>query len=1383
MSDKKVRSKKYFINVTDERFPDNLQFNILNILNYNEELLINQYGKVFTSSDLGEFDVSREDNSAVLSFYPIDGRINDYTYSFISFDITKDSSSNYNSILLGDLAKVGSYKTTTDNLSKIFELPITDSSAKLSIQLEIDQNNYQYDEINFTHNTDRLFLINYGTVFAGPLVSNNLGFGTYSAYIDNNKIFVDFIPNQNVISNSIVTFDISYVSIANTTFSTPGKENLRNIQLQSKKTIIQKSSNPIAVGVGSHGFEYQSSYYIAQCTDLTNNSTQLSEIVVINDRVQSYAVEFADIYNDQKIGTFSALKSLDTELFFTPEKNIDVEVVLYQQKISNIIDDGYSQDLIDLNNIIISPGLSRSGVDGDTVTSFELTHYGIPIFERVFNGSNSGIVNLNDNTILIPRHFFTTGEKIRYISDEFNIGSTDKSIIIEETNIAGIGLTNKLPEEVFVVKVNDIKIKLAKSAEDALKIIPKTFNFTSLGGNGAHKFISEKQNIKSLISIDNVIQSPIIRSYKSTNLSEPIDDISFELKVDNEKLFSTGDLISINDEFMRVFSVGVGSTNSIFVRRNILGTIRQSHSTGSLVSILEGNYNIIDNTLYFASAPYGLVPKIDANAPYDEKDYKGLETTSTFDGRVFLRSGVTLGDKDTYSENYLFDDISENFDGINSEFTITENGQDIVGISTDNSVILINSIYQSPKGSELINASGSYFLSEENSKTTINFVGEEVTDPSDINTASIPYGGVIVSVGSTDGYGYQPLVSAGGTALILQDGTIGGVSIGNSGSGYRVGIQTVVNVGVQTYSFGTSNIINIGIASIFNGNVIGVEITNPLSGYTQQNPPNLVFDAPIGYTNLPLIYSEQSQLGVGTQSTIDLFVGENGDIISFDIKNYGYGYKKNDILTIQVDGNTGIPTSENFSEFKIIVDEVFDSKFIGWSMGEFQVIDSLDSKFNGKNKNFQISLEGKPISISKKKTSPIDLEYVLLIFINDILQIPFKDYTFTGSVIRFSEPPRGKIENPPYIGDTCKIIFYKGTRDIDVQEVDILDAPKVGDNLTIKSDFKSLSQKPRIIELITTIDIADTNKYSDIGVSSDNTLLRPVTWCKQRDDLYIFNNPVTKNRKIYEPIINPITNIIKSISSSDNQIFVESANLIFNYKKENINEKKINIIEIIENNNLLEESETSLNFDNFSGWNENILPNYELIDNISSYEGDYGLIVGINSASDIGIAKTCLLFDLFIPIDSYLRDINLNSGISTSGISGIQTGYRFVISSTNIGNPNISFDLNNNIAGVGTLFIDNIYECIDFSIEEIDVPGIGVTEVTRVATSVDNYNGLTLSNFTQNKIYGKFSWGKINVPFRKSPKNFIYNPSNIVGINSYPIVRRKNSLRYDSYLP
>jgi hypothetical protein len=1360
MANSNIRAKKFFINVIDERFPDNVQFNILTLLNSENTLLINQYGKIFTLKDLGEYDIIKDGQFGVLLFFPIDGRINDYTYSFASFQLLQESNSLLNSIFLGDLVEVGTYKTTTNNFLKIIEIPSNYSSTKLNVQLTVGDN-YQFDEINFTHIENDLVSTNYGTIFSGPLTSqNSTGLGTYYAYKENTSVFVDFIPNINTLETS--TFNTSFISIANTNFSTPGVQDLQNISIKSKKTTISATSNPMAVGVGSHGFEYQASYYIAQCTDLTNNRTQLSEIVVINSRTQAYSVEFASLSSGGTIGTFSALKTLDTELLFTPDEDIDVEVVIYQKKISSIIEVPNSSNIFDLNNLQIISGISRAG-DGDTITDFDLTHKGVPIFERFFNGSSSSIIDLNNNTILLPNHFFVTGEKVAYISDEFDENNSVNSIGIDEITIPGIGLTDKVPNEVFIVKVDSMKIKLAKSAEDALKILPETLSFNSLGIGNVHKIASKNQNTKALISIDNIIQSPIIPTEQTTILSENVELEDLDIKVNNEKIFSAGNLVIIDNEIMKVLSVGIGSTNSITVRRNFLGTNSEEHLFNSFVRKLQGNYNIVNNKIYFTSSPYGLTPDPKNTDPFDEIDYTGVQTSSSFDGRVFLRSGIPLNNEDTYNKNYLFDDISNNFNGITTQFTLKSNQQNITGISTDNAVILINSIHQSPKGTLLSNVLGSYYLEEELNETKISFIGDAISNPSDINTSEMPFGGVISSVGSTSGFGYQPLVSAGGTAIVSIAGTISEVSIGNSGSGYRVGIQTQVKIGVQTYSSGIPNIEIIGIASIINGNVVGVNITNPGSGYTSTSPPEVIFDSPIGYINIPLIYSEDSQPGIGTQATIDLVVGKENNIINFNINNYGYGYNKADILTIPSGGVTGIQTISNisFNEFQIFVDEVSGSKFSGWSMGQFEVLDNLDSRFNARNKNFQLSLEGKPISISKRRGSPIELEYVLLVFINDVLQIPFKNYTFTGSVIKFKESPRGGIDNPPYFGDTSKILFYKGTADIDVEFIDILDSPKVGDNLIIKSDIKKLSQKSRIIELISAVDTADTNKYLDIGVSSDENLLRPVTWCKQNNDLYISGKSVTKDRKIYEPKINPVSNIIKNVSSNDTEIFVESVKLFFDYSKENISEKQLNIIEIIANTENTSE--------------------YEKITNVQSYEGDFGLIVGIGSASIVGVSNTCLVFDLFVPVDSYLRDNNLNSGISTQGVSGIETGYRFVVSGTSTGDPNISFDENSNLVSVGSLFLDNIYECIDFYSDEIDVIGVGITNVTKVVVSVNSYSGIV--GFGSDKIFGKYSWGKITAPFRSSPIDFDIDIPEISQISSYPIVRRKNSLRFDTYLP
>ena len=134
-------------------------------------------------------------------------------------------------------------------------------------------------------------------------------------------------------------------------------------------------------------------------------------------------------------------------------------------------------------------------------------------------------------------------------------------------------------------------------------------------------------------------------------------------------------------------------------------------------------------------------------------------------------------------------------------------------------------------------------------------------------------GGVIVSVGSTEGFGYQPLVAAGGTAAVSIAGTIQSISIGNSGSGYRPGAQTV-NVGVATTSLTGSNRLNIGTASISGGHIVSVAITNPGTGYTSTEPPVVIFDDPISYSDIPLVYSSSSSgNGSGAKASVNMRSG------------------------------------------------------------------------------------------------------------------------------------------------------------------------------------------------------------------------------------------------------------------------------------------------------------------------------------------------------------------------------------------------------------------------------------------------------------------------------------------------------------------------------
>ena len=79
---------------------------------------------------------------------------------------------------------------------------------------------------------------------------------------------------------------------------------------------------------------------------------------------------------------------------------------------------------------------------------------------------------------------------------------------------------------------------------------------------------------------------------------------------------------------------------------------------------MTGNYNIIRNQVNFSQPPYGPVPETDANDP-DEVDRTDIQTKSTFQGRVFMRTAEDDSTVHTYDGNKLFDNISEQFTGIN----------------------------------------------------------------------------------------------------------------------------------------------------------------------------------------------------------------------------------------------------------------------------------------------------------------------------------------------------------------------------------------------------------------------------------------------------------------------------------------------------------------------------------------------------------------------------------------------------------------------------------------------------------------------------------------------------------------------------------------------
>ena len=654
------------------------------------------------------------------------------------------------------------------------------------------------------------------------------------------------------------------------------------------------------------------------------------------------------------------------------------------------------------------------------LSSFRLKVNNQNLLTKSFNITNGSVIGAGGSTIIINGHDFSTGEKLFY---DFENGSR---VGIATTSRVASGIsTNLLPNEVYAYKVNDTTIKLSGIKTDAT-INDIFFIFRSATGIGStvvgsgttHTLSVDTSlaNTRALITIDNVIQSPLFRKNVSTGLSTSVGVGSTAITLTGITSISTNTLLQINEEILKVNVVGFGSTNILTISRAQFGTVATAHTVGAAVTVLSGDYTINKGVIYFDSAPYGPVG-VTTISP-------GISTNSTFTGRIFYR-------KD-YETNYIFDDLSNNFTGnagTGKTFILKSFNQNPIGVSTHNGVILVNNIFQRPDGTT---STTDYELSDNGVSgiTTITFTGNDIE--------TLP----------------------------------------------RSGIINEVEVGVGT-------------------------------GYTTGS------------------YSNRSLTGgFGTGAKVNVIVGAGGSIINFTIIDRGIGYKQNDVLSLSSPSVAGIGSTATFK----VLSAYFD-KFSGWSFGKLTQIDDFSNKFDGSRKQFlltkTINVLPEPFSIESSDNIP-DIQPNLIVFINNVLQQPIKDYVFNGGTrITFTSAPAS--------GSKVKILFYEGST-ADVITTIPIQTIKVGDTLKLDKINGVLPQLDRTVIDITSSDQVETVSYIDVGISTDTTLLREVLWTKQTSDLIIDGESIFKNRTYLEPRINPTTRLIKNFLLSDSELYVQNIN-------------------------------------------------------------------------------------------------------------------------------------------------------------------------------------------------------------------------------------------------
>ena len=678
-----------------------------------------------------------------------------------------------------------------------------------------------------------------------------------------------------------------------------------------------------------------------------------------------------------------------------------------------------------------------------------------------------------------------------------------------------------------------------------------------------------------------------------------------------------------------------------------------------------------------------------------------------------------------------------------------------MGTSGGNGILLINGVFQTPT---TVNNPENNFSIIENTISGISsvvFSGirnpedlQIITSEFDINQNQTPRGGIIISLGSSTGLGYAPLVGAEVTAVVGAGGSILSVGIGttdNIGSGYN----GIVSIGISAYESG-----HIGAAATISATVGagGTLSFNVIEGGTGYANPEIFVSEP-SYENLDIIGISRLGIGETTDTGIGLLlnveVGASSttgigstyfEVSKFSISRQGYSFKRGDVFK-PVGLVTAKGLSSPLSEFRLTVIDTFSDSFAAWQFGEFDYIDSIKNYQDGVRKRFPLLYNNDLLSFEALEGSQVNLSNALLIVINGVIQDPGVAYQFEGGTsFTFITAPRSE--------DNVDIFFYRGTAGDDTELIaSINETLKRGDTVQVlknNSISGTITQNKRTIFDLSFSDKFETNLYSNQGVDSEND--KPLSWIKQKVDRKINGENVYKTRDSIESLIYPTAKIIKDFSTTDPEIFVDNAEF---FKYDNIN-----------NQGNIQRPFSSLIVNGVSTVTTGAI---ELISNITSINGFSGIITGITTTTGINGNPLALRFYL-----------------NSSTYSGLQTGYPIYIFDTRIGNGVTSINTSNSeVVGIGTTFVDNIYYIHQFSSNE----AVGI--ITCNIKSNTSVVGLSSSGSVLNPI-GKYSWGRISGFTRSSSPISIGASGNTVdvGLSTFATIQRRGiGIRQTGALP
>jgi hypothetical protein len=826
------------------------ELSILNTLSGHQTLVRGELSDIGVSShtsntNYGVFSVDTDEyNETNLVFTPNDPYNKDYNIKVLKRTFENDSIG-INTLPIGFANLTSSVKSVSSGQTVDIIGVSTDNSLLINSEvINSSANQIDFVETYLTHDTHNTYLAesyynNSIDVFSGNSI------GSFGADISSGVVSLKFTNNSTdtvLVKSRIVGFGSTSIGEGSYKFTAVDQPSSSARHVEYRSDTIKNRygsggyvSDPYVLSLNKDLYDAVKSTIQVSTVYIDSNGTQIGvgttvalyQVMMVNQGGRVDIQESQFLYtedadsstsindaNSVGMGTFGGdYDSNNLILRFYPNNyynNTELEISAFSECLFT------SNDTVNISTDLTIGGSFDStfvkkyaGINGEVGNkkNFELTTDGIPIFAKSFNPENSTQLTPNTGTFSIDNHFFKHNEELIYTPKSTFVGIGSTPMMYKN---ASAGIVSTLPSEVFVVISNSdddgntFQISTTRSGT--------AVTFTGFGEGNAHQFEMKKSNEKSLITLDEVVQYPLI--FTSTNYNVVDEDVGINTTIFALSGISTlgsGNILKIDDEYVKITNVGfgttsagpitgIGTTSLVQVERGVLGSVQSSHSLASVATLYKGSYNIKNGQLYFVSAPRG-----DANQEKNSSNI--IVPTSDFAGRVYFRSN--------YDSNIIYDDISEEFNGIGRTFTLTVGGANTSGIGTTggNGIMFINGVFQTP--TTFNNTENNFSIVENTSPSpgisSVIFTGitsAGTTDikisETDINQNQIPRGGIIVSLGSSGGLGYSPLVGAYVTTIVGAGGSIldvGAEGEGTYGSGYNTNVSVAVTDLIYDHKF------------------------------------------------------------------------------------------------------------------------------------------------------------------------------------------------------------------------------------------------------------------------------------------------------------------------------------------------------------------------------------------------------------------------------------------------------------------------------------------------------------------------------------------------------------------------------------------------------